>query len=106
MGFGCQCVPQRRFKYFQSPGLLNAKKAFEVLEPCAGKLASSVLRGRSGSNATLLPDFSGQMGDTRCRHNISNYKYTKENFYDPAVNKPPLIPYYINDYRVDLSSFI
>jgi len=27
-----------------------------VLEPCAGKLASSVLRGRSGSNATLLPD--------------------------------------------------
>jgi nitrate reductase cytochrome c-type subunit len=46
------------------------------------------------------------MGDTRCRHNISNYKYTKESFYDPAVNKPPLIPYYINDYRVDLSSFI
>ena len=28
-----------------------------MLEPCAGKLASSVLRGRSGSNATLLPDF-------------------------------------------------
>ncbi|MBE9542208.1 MAG: hypothetical protein IMF01_07805 [Proteobacteria bacterium] len=43
--------------YSQSLGLLNAKKAFEVLEPCAGKLASSVLRGRSGSNATLLPDF-------------------------------------------------
>ena len=28
-----------------------------MLEPCAGKLASSVLRGRSGSNATLLPDY-------------------------------------------------
>ncbi len=41
----------------EQSGLLNAKKAFEVLEPCAGKLASSVLRGRSGSNATLLPDF-------------------------------------------------
>jgi len=54
----------------------------------------------------VVLNFSGQMGDTRCRHNISNYKYTKENFYDPAVNKPPLIPYYINDYRVDLSSFI
>jgi len=41
----------------EQSGLLNAKKAFEVLEPCAGKLASPVLRGRSGSNATLLPDF-------------------------------------------------
>ena len=39
------------------------RQAFEVLEPCAGKLASSVLRGRSGSNATLLPDFLGMNQD-------------------------------------------
>ncbi len=50
----------------EQSGLLNAKKAFEVLEPCAGKLASTVLRGRSGSNATLLPDFQWADG----RHNM------------------------------------
>ena len=50
----------------EQSGLLNAKKAFEVLEPCVGKLTSSVLRGRSGSNATLLPDVQLAEG----RHNI------------------------------------
>lgn len=30
--------------------------AFPRLEPCAGKLARTVLRGRGGGNVTLLPD--------------------------------------------------
>jgi len=30
-------------------------KAFERLEPCAGKLARTVLRGEGRSNAPLLP---------------------------------------------------
>ena len=30
--------------------------AFERLEPCAGKLASTVLRGLGGGNAARLPD--------------------------------------------------
>lgn len=30
--------------------------AFKVLEPYAGKLARTVLRGRGCSNASLLPD--------------------------------------------------
>jgi len=29
--------------------------AFERLEPCEGKLSRTVLRGRGGSNAALLP---------------------------------------------------
>ena len=32
-----------------------AFKAFERLEPCAGKLASTVLRGEGRSNAPFLP---------------------------------------------------
>lgn len=28
----------------------------DLLEPCAGKLASTVLRGRAGGNTGLLPD--------------------------------------------------
>ncbi len=32
------------------------QRAFERLEPCAVKVASTVLRGESGSNAILLPD--------------------------------------------------
>jgi len=32
-----------------------AFKAFERLEPCAGKLASTVLRGEGLRNAPLLP---------------------------------------------------
>ena len=32
------------------------QRAFERLEPIAGKLARWVLRGRSGGNVTLLPD--------------------------------------------------
>ena len=57
IGFRLSVYIAKVIGYSQSLGLLNAKKAFEVLEPRAGKLASSVLRGRSGSNATLLPDF-------------------------------------------------
>ena len=30
-------------------------KAFEGLEPCDGRLSRTVLRGRGGSNASLLP---------------------------------------------------
>jgi len=29
--------------------------AFERLEPCEGRLSRTVLRGRGGSNAALLP---------------------------------------------------
>ena len=57
IGFRLSVYIAKVIGYSQSLGLLNAKKAFEVLEPCAGELASSVLRGRSGSNANLLPDF-------------------------------------------------
>ena len=57
IGFRLSVYIAKVIGYSQSLGLLNAKKAFEVLEPRAGKLASSVLRGRSGSNATLLPDY-------------------------------------------------
>ena len=32
------------------------QRAFERLEPCAGKLARTVLRGGSGSNIASLPD--------------------------------------------------
>jgi hypothetical protein len=66
IGFRLSVYIAKVIGYSQSLGLLNAKKAFEVLEPRAGKLASSVLRGRSGSNATLLPDFQWAEG----RHNI------------------------------------
>ena len=31
------------------------KLAYEVLEPCAVKVARTVLRGRDGSNVILLP---------------------------------------------------
>ena len=41
--------------YIQSPGLLNAKKAFEGLEPCDGKLSRTVLRGKGGRKAPDLP---------------------------------------------------
>ena len=33
------------------------QRAFQRLEPIAGKLARWVLRGESGSNVILLPDF-------------------------------------------------
>ena len=39
-----------------SPGRVTT--AFERLEPCAVKAASTVLRGRGGSNVALLPDWT------------------------------------------------
>ena len=36
--------------------ILGAPRAFQKLEPCAGKLACTVLRGMSGGNPTHLPD--------------------------------------------------
>ena len=36
----------------------SVKRAFQRLEPDAVKVASPVLRGRSGGNVTLLPDFA------------------------------------------------
>ena len=41
--------------YTQSPGLLNAKGAFEGLELCDGKLSRTVLRGKGGRKAPALP---------------------------------------------------
>ena len=41
--------------YIQSPGLLNAKEAFEGLELCDGKLSRTVLRGKGGRKAPDLP---------------------------------------------------
>ena len=35
------------------------QRAFERLEPCAVKVASTVLRGERRSNTLLLPDFDG-----------------------------------------------
>lgn len=37
------------------PGLLNAKKVFEVLERCDRKLSCTVLRGKGGRKAPALP---------------------------------------------------
>ena len=74
MGFGCQCVSQRWLATLNHWVFLMQRQAFEVLEPCAGKLASSVLRGRSGSNATLLPDFQWADG----RHNIRDWEKKKQ----------------------------
>jgi len=34
---------------------VSPAEAFERLEPCEGKLSRTVLRGRGGSNAALLP---------------------------------------------------
>jgi len=39
-----------------SEGRVPERVAFERLEPCAGKLASTVLRGRGGGNVAPLPD--------------------------------------------------
>ena len=57
LGFGYQCVSQRWLDSISHRVFSMQRMAFEVLEPCAEKFASTVLRGRSGSNATLLPDF-------------------------------------------------
>jgi hypothetical protein len=38
--------------------LCPLKRAFERLEPCAIKVARTVLRGGDGSNAISLPDLS------------------------------------------------
>ncbi len=35
--------------------------AFERLEPCEGRLSCTVLRGRGGGNAALLPDKKGKV---------------------------------------------
>ena len=52
--------------YIQSPGLLNAKGAFEGLELCDGKLSRTVLRGKGGRKAPDLPGvFSGANRATR-----------------------------------------
>ena len=49
----------------QSPGLLNAKLAFEGLEPCDGKLSCPVLRGLGAGNSPRLPgptaEFNGYL---------------------------------------------
>ena len=42
-----------------SPGRVTT--AFERLEPCAVKAASTVLRGRGGSNVALLPDWTSSL---------------------------------------------
>ena len=38
--------------------IAGSNKALERLEPCAGKLARTVLKGASSSNAAGLPDFA------------------------------------------------
>ena len=38
------------------------QRAFERLEPCAVKVASTVLRRERRSNTLLLPDFDGALG--------------------------------------------
>ncbi len=43
---------------FQLPGHLNAKVAFEGLEPCDGKLSRRVLRGLGVSDDPRLPGTS------------------------------------------------
>jgi hypothetical protein len=40
--------------------------AFSRLEPCAVKVASTVLRGRGGGNVTSLPDGPGSM-NSKCK---------------------------------------
>ena len=44
--------------YSRSLGLLNAKGAFEGLEPCDGKLSRTVLRGKGGRKTPALPGLS------------------------------------------------
>ncbi len=41
------------------------QRAFERLEPCAVKVARTVLRGGSGGNVASLPDFGCAIGVTR-----------------------------------------
>ena len=41
-----------------------ARGLFEMLEPCAVKVARTVLRGLGGSNAARLPDPSGAAFDS------------------------------------------
>lgn len=56
-------LPSRRV-WTSSPCIVQAtvvvaafcQRAFERLEPCAVKVARTVLRGGSGSNVTSLPD--------------------------------------------------
>ena len=43
---------------FRSSGILNAKVAFEGLEPCDGKLSCPVLRGLGANNGPRLPGVS------------------------------------------------
>ena len=55
--------------YTQSPGLLNAKGAFEGLELCDGKLSRTVLRGKGGRKAPALPgNYGDRIGITISRH--------------------------------------
>ena len=56
---GCESSNKRFLTIVESVVVADAfcQRAFERLEPCAVKVASTVLRGESGSNAILLPDF-------------------------------------------------
>lgn len=51
---GFECVLPRRLAIVNRR--LLSQGASQRLEPCAGKLAGTVLRGRGRSNAILLPD--------------------------------------------------
>lgn len=62
----------------------SVKGAFERLEPCAGKLASTVLRGGSGSNITSLPDWAARSPSRCCfSYNLMQH-YKIENHSDKS----------------------
>ena len=54
-GFWLSVCIAKVFGYSQSLGLLNAKAAFEELEPYDGKLSLTVLRGKGGRKVPTLP---------------------------------------------------
>ncbi len=56
---GCESSNKRFLTIVESVVVAGAfcQRAFERLEPCAVKVASTVLRGERRSNTLLLPDF-------------------------------------------------
>lgn len=58
---GCESSNKRFLTIVESVVVAGAfcQRAFERLEPCAVKVASTVLRGERRSNTLLLPDLGG-----------------------------------------------
>ncbi len=62
-------------------------RAFERLEPIAGKLARWVLRGESDGNAALLLDFGGGLHSTRIMAVSRCVEANPENAHRRAANR-------------------